>query len=52
MKSQHNKNIYNLRKRHGMDTLSNTKPPENVIHNFSPNDLTEEEIQALSNGLD
>ena len=52
MKSRHNKKIYNLHKQHVMDKLSNTKPPENAIHNFSSNDLTEEEIQALSHGLD
>ena len=32
--------------------MSKTKPPKNVIHNFSSYDLTEEEIQALSHGLD
>ena len=35
-----------------MDKLSKTKPPKNIIHNFSSYDLTEEEIKALSNGLD
>ena len=32
--------------------MSKIKPPENVIYNFSSNDLTGEEIQALSHGLD
>ena len=47
-----NKKICNLRKRHGIDKLSNSKPPKNVIHNFRSYDFTEEEIQALSHGLD
>ena len=45
-----NKKICNLRKRHGIDKLSKTKPPKNVIHNFF--DFTEEVIRALSHGLD
>ena len=32
--------------------MSKTKPPKNVKHNFSSYDLTEEEIQVLSHGLD
>ena len=32
--------------------MSKIIPPENVIYNFSSNDLTGEEIQALSHGLD
>ena len=52
IKLRHNKKICNLRKQHGIDKLSKTKPPKNVIHNFSSYDLTEEEIQALSHGLD
>ena len=39
------------RKRHGIDKLSETKPPKSVIHNFSSFDLAEEEIQSLSQGL-
>ena len=52
MKLRHNKKICNLRKRHGIDKLSKTKPPKNVIHNFLSYGLTEEEIQALLYGLD
>ena len=52
IKLQHNKKICNLRKRYGTDKLSETKPPKNVIHNFSSYHPTEEEIQALSHGLD
>ena len=39
------------RKRHGIDKLSETKPPKSVIHNFSSFDLAEDEIQASSQGL-
>ena len=35
-----------------MDYLSETKFTKNVIHSFSPFDITEEEIQAFSYGLD
>ena len=52
IKLRHNKKICNLRKQHGIDKLSKTKPPKNIKHNFSSCDLTEEEIQALSHGLD
>ena len=52
IKLRHNKMICNLCKQHGIDKLSETKPPRNVIHNFSSHDLTEEEIQASSHGLD
>ena len=52
IKLRNNKKICNLRKRHGIDKLSQTKPPKNVIHIFLSHDLTEEEIQALSHGLD
>ena len=51
IKLRHIKKICNLRKRYGIDKLSEAKPPRNVIHNFSSYDLTEEEIQALSHGL-
>ena len=51
IKLRHIKKICNLRKRYGKDKLSETKPPKNVIHNFSSYDLTEEEIQALSHVL-
>ena len=52
IKLRHNKKICNLRKRHSTDKLSKTKAPKNIIHNFSSYGLTEEEIQALSHGLD
>ena len=52
IKLRHNKKICNLRKQDGIDKLSKTKPPKNIKHNFSSCDLTEEEIQALSHGLD
>ena len=52
IKLRHNKNICNLRKRHGIDKLSKTNSPKNVIHNSSLYDLLEEEVQALSHGLD
>ena len=51
MKLWHNKKICNLRKRHGIDKSSETKPQKNMIHNFSSYEITEEEIQALSHGL-
>ena len=35
-----------------VDKLSKAKPPKIIIHNFSSYDITEEEIQALSHGLD
>ena len=44
--------MYNLRKRHWIHKLPKTKAPKNVIHNFLSYDPTEEEIQALSHGLD
>ena len=52
IKFRHNKKICNLRRRSNIDKLSKTRPPKKVIHNFSSHDLTEEEIQALSHGLD
>ena len=52
IKLRHNKKICNLRKWHGIDKLSKIKPPKNVMHNFLSYDLTEEENQALSHGLD
>ena len=52
LKLRHNKKICNLQKQHGVDKLSKTKTPKNVIHNFLLYDLTEEEIQTLSYGLD
>ena len=52
IKFRHNKKICNLRRRSSIDKLSKTRPPKKVIHNFSSHDLTEEEIQALSHGLD
>ena len=35
IKLRHNKKICNLRKQHGIDKLSKTKPPKNIKHNFS-----------------
>ena len=52
IKLRHNKKICSLSKRDGIDELSKYKPPKIVMHNFSSYDLTEEEIQALSHGLD
>ena len=52
IKLRHNKKICNLRKKHGIDKLSYNKIPKNIIHNFSTYDLTKDEIQALSYGLD
>ena len=52
IKLRHNTKICNLRKRHGTDKLSKTKPPKNVIHYLLSYDLTGEEIQALWHGLD
>ena len=52
IKLRHSKKICNLCRRHGIDTLSQTKPSKNVIYNFWSYDLTEEKIQALSHGLD
>ena len=52
IKLRHNRKICNLRKRHGIDKLPKTKPSKNLINNFSSYNLTDEEIQALSHGLD
>ena len=52
IKLRHNKKICSLRKKHGIDKLSYNKIPKNIIHNFSTYDLTKDEIQALSYGLD
>ena len=52
IKLRHNKKICNLRKKHGIGKLSYNKIPKNTIHNFSTYDLTKDEIQALSYGLD
>ena len=52
IKLRHNKKICSLRKKHGIDKLSYNKLSKNIIHNFSTYDLTKDEIQALSYGLD
>ena len=52
IKLHHNKKICNLRMKHGIDKLLYNKIPKNIIHNFSTYDLTKDEIQALSYGLD
>ena len=52
IKLRQNKKICNLPKKHGIDKLSYNKIPKNIIHNFSTYDLTKDEIQALSYGLD
>ena len=52
IKLHHNKKICNLRKKHCIDKLPYNKIPKNIIHNFSTYDLTKDEMQALSYGLD
>ena len=52
IKLRHHKKICNLGKKHGIDKLSYNKIPKNRIHNFSTYELTKDEIQALSYGLD
>ena len=52
IKLRRNKKICNLRKRHSIDKLSQTKPQKNIILNFLSFDLTEEKIEALLHGLD
>ena len=46
------KNIFNLRKRHGLKKLYKTKPSKNATYKLSSYDLTDEEIQVLLHDLD